>query len=64
VILANGDEELCEVDDGLILWDGRPRPILIEEAETEPLLGMGLLRGYELRLQAVPGGGVVIESIS
>jgi predicted aspartyl protease len=63
VILANGGIELCEVYDGTVLWDGRARPILIEEAETEPLLGMGLLLGYELRLQAVRHGDVVIQAI-
>ena len=63
VTLANGDEELCDVHDGIIVWDGRPRLILIEQAETEPLLGMGLLRDHELHLQAIPGGFVRIEAV-
>ena len=63
VILANGDQDLCDVYDGSISWNGLTRSILIEEAETEPLLGMALLRGYELRLQAVPGGSLLIALI-
>jgi len=64
VILANGEQELCEVYEGTVFWDGLARPILIEVAETKPLLGMGLLRGYELRLQVIEGGSLTLSPLA
>ncbi len=36
----------------------------INESETMPLIGMQLLRGYDLRIQAIEGGSVTIEALS
>ena len=44
-----------------IIWDGEYRDILVNEAQTDPLIGMSLLYGYDLRIQAVEGGSVTIE---
>jgi hypothetical protein len=30
-----------------VIWDGQIIPIEINESETDPLVGMGLLEGYE-----------------
>jgi hypothetical protein len=46
-----------------VIWDGEYREIYINESETVPLIGMQLLRGYELRIQAIEGGLVTIESL-
>jgi hypothetical protein len=35
----------------------------IGAAETDPLVGMGLLYGHEVRIQAVDGGTVTIEAL-
>jgi hypothetical protein len=35
----------------------------INESETVPLIGMQLLRGYDLRIQAIEGGSVTIEAL-
>ena len=37
--------------------------ILIDEADADPLVGMGLLDGCELRIQVRPGGKVTITSL-
>jgi hypothetical protein len=34
-----------------------------DAAETEPLLGMALLKGYRLQVDAIEGGLVTIESL-
>ncbi len=47
-----------------IIWDGEYRVIPVNEAEIAPLVGMGLLYGYELRIQAVEGGIVTIEAVN
>ncbi|MFM2314306.1 MAG: hypothetical protein RLZZ04_3582 [Cyanobacteriota bacterium] len=59
-----GDGTFCtfEVYIGLVIWDGQYREIYINESETVPLIGMQLLRGYDLRIQAIEGGLVTIEA--
>jgi clan AA aspartic protease len=60
-----GDGTLCifEVYIAIIIWDGQYRTIDINESETMPLIGMQLLRGYDLRIQAIEGGAVTIEAL-
>jgi clan AA aspartic protease len=64
VTLANGIEDYCDIYAATIIWDGTPRDILVEAAETDPLLGMALLYGLEIRIRAVEGGSVAIEALS
>jgi hypothetical protein len=45
-----------------VIWDGQYREIDINESETNPLIGMKLLRGYDLRMRIIEGGTVVIEA--
>lgn len=49
-ILADGSECLFDVYEAEILWDGEIRYLLVDEADTDPLIGMTLLRGYELKM--------------
>jgi hypothetical protein len=37
------------------------RDIPINEAETDPLIGISLLYGYDLHIQTVEGGNVTIK---
>ena len=46
-----------------VIWDGQVRTIEINESEADPLVGMGLLEGYELKIQAVAGGSVTITAL-
>jgi len=63
-IATLGDGTFCtfEVYIGLVIWDGQYREVYINESETVPLIGMGLLRGYDLRIRAIEGGTVTIEA--
>ncbi len=63
-ILANGAEALFNIYRGTVLWDGQPRIVETEEAETDPLIGMSLLYGCTLQIQATDGGTVTIEAFS
>ena len=63
VMLANGTEDYCDIYAATIIWDGRPRNILVEAADTDPLVGMALLYGHDLHVQVVEGGSVVIEPL-
>ncbi|MCU0565197.1 MAG: clan AA aspartic protease [Oculatellaceae cyanobacterium Prado106] len=60
-----GDGTFCtfEVYIGLVIWDGQYREIYINESETVPLIGMQLLRGYDLRIQAIEEGLVTIDAL-
>lgn len=61
--LADGSECLFDVYEATIEWDGKPRQILVDEAECAPLIGMALLRGYELKMQVRPRGTVTIKRL-
>ncbi len=60
-----GDGSLCmfNVYEASVIWDGQTRMIEVNESESEPLIGMGLLDGYELKIQAVTGGLVSITAL-
>ncbi|MBE9089081.1 clan AA aspartic protease [Microcystis aeruginosa LEGE 11464] len=61
-----GDGSLCmfNVFETTVIWDGQIKSIEINESETDPLVGMGLLDGYELNIQGFAGGLVTIKPLS
>jgi clan AA aspartic protease len=61
--LGDGSEVTFEVYAATIIWDGQYRNIPVNEAETDPLVGMSLLHGYDLHIRAVAGGNVSIKAI-
>ena len=64
-IATLGDGTSCtfEIYLAIVIWDGQYREIHVNESETFPLIGMRLLRGYDLRLQTIKGGNVAIEAL-
>lgn len=60
--LANGSEDLFDVHDATLNWDGHPLSVPIEAADTTPLAGMALLHGHSLFVEVHDGGRVVIEA--
>jgi clan AA aspartic protease len=61
--LGDGSETVFDVYNATIVWNGQLREIEIDAAETEPLLGMALLKGYRLQVDTIEGGLVTIESL-
>ena len=61
--LADGSECLVDVYEAKVVWDGKLREILVDEADVDPLVGMRLLKGYELRMQVRPRGRVTIKRL-
>jgi clan AA aspartic protease len=59
--LGDGSEVTFEVYAAKVIWDGEYRDIPINEAETDPLIGISLLYGYDLHIQTVEGGNVTIK---
>ena len=60
--LANDDEVGFDVHDATVLWDGQPRDVRADVTGSTPLIGMLLLDGHDLSIQARSGGRVVIRA--
>jgi predicted aspartyl protease len=63
VLLADGSASLFEIYETIGICDGEPRRITVDEADIDPLVGMFLLYGYELIVQAIEGGAVMIQPL-
>lgn len=63
VTLGDGSETLFDLYTAVVIWDGQYHDIYVAESETEPLLGMAMLYGYRLQIDAVEGGIVKIEAL-
>lgn len=63
VTLGDGSETLFDLYAVTVIWDGQYREIDVAESETEPLIGMALLYGYRLQVDAIKGGIVKIEEL-
>jgi len=62
-ILADGTARVFDIYRATVDWDGEQRHVDVHEANATPLVGMALMRGFELRIQVVDGGTVIIESL-
>lgn len=60
-MLASGEVEHFAVYAGLTSWNGQDRLIPVFESNSEPLLGMAMLWGSRLTVDAWEGGDVTIE---
>ena len=47
-----------------VIWDGYPRTIYVQESEAEPLVGMKMIEGYHLGLEAIDGGEITLSRLS
>ena len=63
VLLANGKEELLDLYEVTLLWDGPWRTVETDAADTDALVGMSLLYRYSVSVEAVEGGQVVIAAL-
>jgi clan AA aspartic protease len=62
--LADGSECMFDVYEAKVVWDGKVRDILVDEADTDPLIGMRLLKGHELKMQIRARGKVTIKRLA
>lgn len=63
-ILGDGSECIFNIYEAVVLWDGAIVTIPIDEADSEPLIGMSLMEGYQLTIQAIEGGRVELNKLN
>jgi clan AA aspartic protease len=63
-LLANGQTETFDIYIATLLWDDQRLRVMVDAAETDPLLGMSLLLGYDLHIQNVEDGLVTIQRVA
>lgn len=61
--LADGSETVCATHEATVEWGRRSRRVLVHQVDTDPLLGMSLLYGYELKVEVTDGGSVSIHEL-
>ncbi len=62
--LADGSTTILTIYRASIVWDRQVRPALVVESESNALVGMELLEGFELKVQVRPRGKVTIKRLS
>jgi clan AA aspartic protease len=62
--LGDGSLHDFDVYSAQIIWDGAFRTIKVNESETQALIGIGLLYGYEVCIETIAGGMVKIMNLS
>lgn len=63
-ILGDGTECIFNVFEAILIWDGDLLTIPIDEADSEPLVGMSLMEGYQLMMQVFEGGFVELSKLA
>jgi clan AA aspartic protease len=61
--LANGEVEQLDVYSAKVIWGGMERRIQVQAIEADPLLGMEMLCGFDLRTRVEAGGHVELTII-
>jgi clan AA aspartic protease len=61
--LGDGSEIIFDLYKASVIWDGQNKLIDVVASEADPLVGMGLLYGFKLQVEAVEGGRVTIEAM-
>ena len=63
VTLGDGREVIFQMYRATAIWDEQFKVVDVAASESEPLLGMSLLYGFKLQVEAVERGTVSIEAM-
>jgi hypothetical protein len=58
-----GREQPFDIHAVAVLWDGQLLTVEADSSDSDPLVGMGLLQGYQLSIEVVDGGSVEIHRL-
>jgi clan AA aspartic protease len=62
-VLGDGSEVVFEIYKAAVIWDGQNQIIDVAASEADPLVGMALLYGFNLQIEAIENGRVTIEAL-
>ena len=62
-VLADGSEDWFRYHTGRVVWHGVEREVVVISSEGDPLVGMALLGGSRLTVDALPNGAVRVEEL-
>jgi hypothetical protein len=63
-IVRVGSRHVRRFYEAVVVWDGDYLTIPIDEADSESLVGMSLMEGYQLTVQVFEEGSVEIRKVS
>ena len=63
-ILGDGSECIFDVYEAVLVWDKNFLTISIDEADSEPLVSMSLMEGYQLIVQVFEGSHVELNKVA
>jgi predicted aspartyl protease len=61
--LADGSIQAFDVYVAVVEWGSQLRTVEVDAADAQPLIGMALMEGSELRVQVMSGGSATITSL-
>lgn len=62
-LVGDGSHQAFDLFAAVVEWDGEHRLVQVTSTETEPLLGIGMIYGHEIRIQVIEDGTVAIEAL-
>ena len=62
--LGDGRTRAFSIYNAYVIWHGRLREVEVISSDSSLFVGMALIRGSNLNVDAVPGGAVVITELS
>ena len=63
-LLADGGRHTFDEYVGTVSWNGQSHTVEVSSADTNPLVGMGLLRGHRLSMDVIENGAVTIDALT
>lgn len=63
-ILGDGSECVFNVYEAVVVWDDTLLTIPVDEANSDPLIGMSLMEGYQLTMQIFEGGYIELCKVN
>jgi clan AA aspartic protease len=63
-ILGDGSECVFNVYEAIVVWDEDPLTIPVDEADSDPLVGMSLMESYQLMVQVFERGLVELSKVN
>jgi clan AA aspartic protease len=62
--LGDGSEVIFEMYKATAIWDGQNQVVDVAASDADPLVGMSLLYGFKVQIEAIEDGLVTIEALS